>query len=814
MNRYICIHGHFYQPPRENPWLEKIEAQDSAYPYHDWNKRITAECYAPCTASRILDLNSKIIDIVNLYSKISFNFGPTLLKWLKKHEAEVYQGILQADKKSQTHFGGHGSALAQVYNHMIMPLANSKDKLTQILWGIKDFEFRFERKPEGMWLAETAVDLESLDMLAEQGIRFTILAPHQAHRVRQISEQDWELVENSNINPQRPYLCKLPSGRAIAVFFYDGSISHELAFGGILSNGEVFAQRLLSAFDENNDHPQLVHIATDGETYGHHHRHGDMALAYCLHYIESQNLARLTSYGQYLELYPPAYEVEVWDNSSWSCAHGVERWKNNCGCNSGTDPGWTQEWRAPLRGALDWLRDQLTTIYEEQMKGVFADPWMIRNVYIDVLLNRSPEKMAQSIFKHSGKELTSAEKVKILKLLEMQRNAMFMYTSCGWFFDELSGIESVQVLQYAARAIQLAEQVSDASLEAEFLNLLQKAPSNLPAFENGKKVYEMLVKITVVDLLRVGIHFAMLSLFKENPGGEGSHDQEATTYVYTIKARKHFFFESGGRKLCLGTIAIRSDITLEESLIDFSVLYMGELDVVGRVRPHAGEEQFSAIQHDIKTAFTENKIQEVIAIMNRTFPEKAYSLWHLFRDEQRDVVSHVFSKTSQEIETLFRQNYERCYSFWLTVEGMGIPAPLDIRIIIEYIFNKDINKILAEEQLDINKLQELVKRSYHKKIVLDKATFRFVAEKRITQAVKQWISAPEDRQLLEKTINIFNALEKLELDVELWKSQNMYFSVGKALLPAMLQRSESDESAKNWLEIFTELGEYLKTKVL
>jgi len=271
MSRFICIHGHFYQPPRENPWLEEVELQDSAYPYHDWNERITAECYAPNTASRTLDAERKIIDIVNNYSKISFNFGPSLLSWLERHKPDVYQAVIEADKKSQGLFSGHGSALAQAYNHLIMPLANSQDKRTQVIWGIRDFQYRFHREPEGMWLAETAVDLQTLEFLAEHQIKFTILAPSQAHKVRKINDGKWHDVSGGKIDPKAPYICRLPSGKSIALFFYDGPISHELAFGRLLKSGEGFAKKLISAFPKDNQEPQLVHIATDGETYGHHH---------------------------------------------------------------------------------------------------------------------------------------------------------------------------------------------------------------------------------------------------------------------------------------------------------------------------------------------------------------------------------------------------------------------------------------------------------------------------------------------------------------------------------------------------------------
>lgn len=469
MERYICIHCHFYQPPRENPWLEAIELQDSAYPYHDWNERITGECYAPNAASRILDGEGRIESIVNNYAKISFNFGPTLLSWLEDKAPDVYGAILEADRESREKFSGHGSALAQAYNHMILPLANRRDRYTQIFWGIKHFVHRFSRPPEGMWLPETAVDLASLDILAEHGIRFTILAPHQASRLRKIGGRAWRDVSGARIDPTMPYKLRLPSGRTINLFFYDGSISRAVAFEGLLARGENLAHRLLDAFSEARTWPQLIHIATDGETYGHHHRHGDIALAYALHYIESNNLAHITNYGEYLEQHPPTHQVEIFEKTSWSCGHGVDRWWTDCGCNSGTHPGWNQAWRTPLRNALDWLRDTLAPQYEEKARACLKDPWAARDDYIEVILDRSPENLDQFLANHAARKLNDAEKITVLKLLELQRHTMLMYTSCGWFFDDLSGIETVQVIQYAGRAIQLAQELFGEGIESQFL---------------------------------------------------------------------------------------------------------------------------------------------------------------------------------------------------------------------------------------------------------------------------------------------------------------------------------------------------------
>ncbi|MBI4199342.1 MAG: DUF3536 domain-containing protein [Chloroflexi bacterium] len=500
MERFICIHGHFYQPPRENPWLEAVERQESARPFHDWNERVTAECYAPNSAARILDGAGRTVRIVNNYAGMSFNFGPTLLAWMERRAPETYQSILEADRDSQKAFSGHGSALAQAYNHMILPLANRRDKYTQVLWGIRDFERRFGRWPEGMWLPETAVDLETLEILAQVGIRFTILAQHQARRVRPMGRTPWRDVSGGRADPTMPYQLRLPSGRSIQLFFRDGAISRAVAFEGLLSQGEDLVNRLLSAFSEERPWPQLVHIATDGETYGHHHKYGEMALAYALHHISSTNLARLTNYGEYLEGHPPTHEVEVWENTSWSCPHGVERWRSDCGCKVGNRPGWTQAWRAPLRAALDWLRDTLAPRYEQMAASLLKDPWAARDDYVSVVLDRSTDAVQRLLHKHALRPLAEEERVTVLKLLELQRQAMLMYTSCGWFFDDLAGIEAVQVLLYAGRAIQLAEDLFGEAVEPMFLSLLEQARSNDPEHGDGRRIYARLVKPAEVDL--------------------------------------------------------------------------------------------------------------------------------------------------------------------------------------------------------------------------------------------------------------------------------------------------------------------------
>src|SRR5262245_42474574 len=453
--RYVCIHGHFYQPPRENPRLEAVEVQDSAAPYHDWNERITRECYAPNARARLVDHRGRIISLFNNYAWISFNFGPTLLSWMAESAPGVLHGIIEGDRISRERHRGHGNALAQVYNHTILPLAGDRDRRTQVRWGIADFRYRFGRDPEGMWLAETAADTASLEALAAAGITFTVLAPSQAKRWRKIGDREWTELPGG-IDPSRAYLCRLPSGKAIALFFYDGNISRQVAFERLLDRGEEFLARLVQGFDDRRGHAQLVSIATDGESYGHHHKFGDMALAYVLDRLSRDPAVKLTNYAEFLELHPPQWEVEIHENSSWSCAHGVERWRSDCGCRSGGLPGWTQEWRGPLRDALDWLRDTTIPLFEKEGKQFFADPWSARNGYVRVVLDRGRESEDRFFADFAGgASLSESSRRRCLKLMELQRQLMLMYTSCGWFFTELSGIETVQVIQYAGRAIQL-----------------------------------------------------------------------------------------------------------------------------------------------------------------------------------------------------------------------------------------------------------------------------------------------------------------------------------------------------------------------
>jgi len=806
MERYLCIHGHFYQPPRENPWLEAIELQDSAYPYHDWNERITAECYAPNAVARIVDGANQIVKLVNNYAKISFNFGPTLLSWLEAKAPAVYQAILAADRESQRKFSGHGSALAQVYNHVIMPLANRRDRVTQIRWGIRDFERRFERAPEGMWLAETAVDLETLELLVEAGIRFTILAPHQAARVRKIGENSWTKINGAAIDPSRAYRQTLPSGKTIALFFYDGPIARAVAFEGLLSHGGQFIGKLLGGFTGERDGPQLMHIATDGESYGHHHRFGDMALAYTLEQIEAKQLARLTNYGEFLVTFPPTHEVEVVQKSSWSCAHGIDRWWSDCGCNSGGHPGWNQAWRTPLRDALDWLRDQVAPPWKTIAGELFKNPWAARDAYIDVILDRSAANLEKFFARHAAHPLTASEQTTALKLLELQRQALLMYTSCGWFFDDLSGIETVQVIQFAARAVQLAEEVFGGLLEEQCIDRLARAVSNLAEHGNGREIYEKFVRPARVDWERVGAHYAVSSLFAGYPA-------QARVYCYRAEQKAWQIFEAGKAKLAVGRINLTSEITKESSELVFGALHMGDHNVNGGVRPFLGEEVEAYLARELAEPFSRVDFAEVIRLMDRRFGASNYSLRSLFRDERCQLLEWILAAALGETEILYRQIYDQRAPLMRFLKSIRIPLPKEFQSAAEFVVNKDLRRALEGEKINQERVKNLVEAAKLEGTALDTTTLEFAFRNNLERLAEKLGPTP-DLAALQQLNNAVSLLPHLPFSVNLWTIQNIYYQLSKSYYPKLRADSQAGEpNQAAALACFEDLAKQISVKI-
>jgi len=484
----VVIHGHFYQPPRDDPWLETVEAQPSAEPFHDWNERVTEECYRAVVAARVPGPEGRIANLVNTLELISFNFGPTLLEWMERKAPKTYRSILEADAISAQSTGGHGNAIAQAYHHTILPLASRREKVSEVRWGITDFQRRFGRDPLGMWLPETAVDGTTLDVLAQEGIAFTILAPHQVK----------EAPPNG-----LPGLYRTPGGRSLALFIYNGPLSHGVAFGSLLDHAEQWARDIVGSTGEDSleeperedllegkyDAARLISLATDGETYGHHHRFGEMALAAVLDLLREDEQVRVENFSSFLSRHSPEHEVELIEPSSWSCSHGVERWRSDCGCKMDSTGDTHQKWRGGLRDAVDWLASQIHQIFEAEGPPLLGDPWAARNMY-------GPSAEANT------------RNVRALELLELERQALRLFSSCGWFFDDLAGIEPLQVLRYAARALELTGS-RQPELEEDFLKRLDAAFSNETPPRSGRAVFLEESKPSIPAHLRVAAGAAL-----------------------------------------------------------------------------------------------------------------------------------------------------------------------------------------------------------------------------------------------------------------------------------------------------------------
>jgi len=491
----LIIHGHFYQPPRENPWTGLIEQQPTAAPFHDWNERIHLECYQPNAFAVINDPATGKPRTINNYANISFNFGPTLLSWLEENHAETYERVIEADRESALKLNGHGNAIAQAYGHAILPLCNERDLQTQIRWGLADFRYRFGREAEAMWLPETACNDSVLDALIDEGLRFVILAPNQVARIR-AEVNDWIQVNEQSIDTSIPYkrFHRDDSSRSIGVFFYDGPTSRAIAFEKLLTSSSQFVNRLALAASGR----EMVNVATDGETYGHHFKFGDLCLAHALEEEAPARDFQITNYAAHLDQNPPEVEVEINngpnnEGTSWSCGHGVGRWIRNCGCQTGGEPGWNQEWRTPLRQALDYLRDINIAHFEDTRGKLFIYPWLARDESISLILD-SHASREQFLFDHAGRWLSSDEQHGALTYLELQRMLLLMYTSCGWFFNDISGIETIQILRYAGRAIDLMDQLGLPSPLGRFLEILSEAKSNKSELGTGADIYRRFVE--------------------------------------------------------------------------------------------------------------------------------------------------------------------------------------------------------------------------------------------------------------------------------------------------------------------------------
>ena len=797
MKKYVCIHGHFYQPPRENPWLEYIEAQESARPFHDWNERINFECYAPNRAARILNGDGAIRSIVNNYTHISFNFGPTLLSWIERHDQETYHAILEADRTSQSLFGGHGNAIAQAFNHTILPLDDPRDREIQILWGIRDFEARFGRKPEGMWLPETAVNTDTLKLLAAHGIRFTILAPRQAKAVKPAGHTSWQPVNEQTLDTSRAYRYHIPgTGQSIALFFYDGTIAREVAFEGLLHDGDKLADRLIGSL--RGAGPQLAHIATDGESYGHHHKYGEMALARAISIIRTREDIHLTNYGQFLEQHPPEDEVQIHENSSWSCAHGVERWRADCGCHTGSHPDWHQRWRAPLRQALDRLRDRFYEIAEQKGKAYFKDLRQARIAYYDVIRDRSDTKVEHFLKNHyigSSKDIPQA-----LRLMEMLRYSMYMYTSCGWFFDEVSGIETSQILQYAGRAIQYAEHLTGTSLQNSFIKSLTKVPSNI--FAHSAAHYTRYLMPNVIGFERVAMHYAALSLFRRP-------EPSMSLFVYRAHSEHFESMEGGLHKMCLGHVRLESTIIRQARHFTFAVIYLGQQNIIGGLAEAMPEKDYRQMRTDLTQAFGHPDLGRVFSLMNTYFEGARFSIWELFVDERQRILNEMLQesmdRSAKHLEEIYRDNYQ----LMAALHHADMHIPDAFLAAAEFVINRRLDNFLNEPKPDARRLEQIVEEKARWNLRLtNPEKLNLQAGELVFREVKKITLSHASSVQMRNLLRITALIEQLGLRPNLWKSQNLFYRMIQGL-----RKRHWDYHSIEWQQAFLQLGQYLRMEV-
>ena len=823
---YVTIHGHYYQPPRENPYLNVIERQPGAAPAHNWNERIYHECYRPNAFARVLNDRNQVIGIVNNFEYLSFNVGPTLMSWLEKYDLEVYKKIIEGDRSSQLRLNGHGNAIAQVYNHIILPLANKQDKYTQIRWGKADFQQRFGRDPEGMWLAETAVDYPTVEALIDEEIRFIILAPSQAERCRILPTEsepnsEWHEVGGSQIDPTRPYRCFIEDGRYLDIFFYDGPISSDMGFSDALNDADNLVKRLNQAIRGDQRPSQLISVATDGETFGHHKGGTEKCLAYAFTEAFVGKSWTVTNYAHYLSINPPTWEVVLKPVTAWSCAHGVERWRSDCGCGGGG--GWQQQWRQPLRESLDWLRDRLISVFEEKGETIFSDPWLARDEYVTLIDSaRSREQVETFLQKHQARVLSKEAKIEALMLLEMQRHCLLMYTSCGWFFDEISRPEGVQILRYASRAIQLAREVTATNLQQEFINLLAKAPSNVEKFGDGAEIYRQLVIPNQVSLEQVAAHYAISSLFNKYATSE-------SIYCYRAEQLDYHRQQVGTMSLAIGQVKITSEITWVKQNFTIAVLHLGGCDFHCCIQPFLGKlADVVEMRQELLSVFEQGSSAQTVITMNRLFGDQFFNLQHLFPEERHMVMRKLTENTKKRLSELYTQVYRENHSMILAFQNENLAIPQELKVAAEVSFTHRLDEAIALLELNVEDLEQ-IERYLHQVDEIAAEVVQLKSELSKTDKAKNVLvqlltrllwqilhngnpdNLTREVKLAQKIIDISN---QLQLGIGLDRAQEMYLScLQEKIIPNCLISDRNCAWQKYQLKQLLKLGDYLGVDV-
>ena len=633
--------------------------------------------------------------------------------------------------------------------------------------------------------------------MADMGILFTILSPHQAGRFRRIGQGEWQSVNDSSLDTTQACACRLPSGKSINVFFYDQALSHELSFGGLLKDGETFSKTLLGRLAECEERSRLLCVASDGEIFGHHHRFGDMALAFCLDRIEREKSFSLTNCAEYLEKFPPENEVEIVEKSSWSCPHGVERWRKNCGCRTGSHPEWTQEWRAPLRETLDWLRGRLDVFFEKRMEGCFKDPWQARDAFISVIQDRTSDNVEAFFSRNTERQLSPEEKGNALKWMEAQRSAMLMYTSCGWFFEDISGIETVQNLRYAARAMQLSREAGGEDIEPEFIRRLERARCNAPEYRDGTDIYNREIKPDVLDPCRVGAHYTAFSPFEEYPDvlKKGSYSFRGEQKEVVMRERD---------RLSFGKMVLSSNITREEAELFYTCLLFEENNLLTGVVENTEKKAMPTKLGVIKQVFESGDIPATIRLLKETFHEHLYSPQHLLKDVEKEVLRKIVELSQKEMAESSRRIFMAFYP--LMQEGQKLfPLPDLVLAAFAYALNEDFRRLLEGKEPDGDLIRKYVSELSLWSLRPDRENLRHLLKGKIERVLEDLFHEPLDLSLWRLMDNLIWAIEELSLDVDLWRSQNLFFRLCRHL------REETPES-EEWMTLAKRTGEFLKVK--
>jgi alpha-amylase/alpha-mannosidase (GH57 family) len=802
---YVVIHGHFYQPPRENPWIEQIEVEPSATPFHDWNERITTECYRPNGVARVYDGQGRILDIVNNYQHLSFNFGPTLIGWLKGQAPDTYARILEADAQSLAALG-HGNALAQAYNHAILPLSNSRDRETQVIWGLKDFEHRFRRSAAAMWLPETAVNYPTLATLLDHGMKFVLLSPYQAKRVRSMAGGEWTPA-SAGLDTTQAYRCFLPGKaeddrkrRYIDVFFYNGEVAADISFGDLLTDSYRLAARLVDGFSPARQRPQLLNVATDGENYGHHKKFGELALAHALTQVLPPKGFQLTNYAAFLALAPPKMEVELalgqeGEGSSWSCAHGVGRWKENCGCETGGQPGWNQRWRTPLRESFDFLNEKLASIFETQGQKYFQDPWQARDAYVDVIFDRSDGVLDDFFAVQGAPNLNQDGRVNALRLLEMQRHSLLMYTSCGWFFADISGLESLQVIKYAARALQLGQQFTTEPLEAPFLKILERAVSNIPKEGNGLTIYQKRIKPAVVDYPKVANQW-VISWLKDR-GRQCPH------HIYHYRAEPMDLEEKtqGSLQFAAGRLHLTSGITLRTRTLAFFTAYLGSYLYRTQVQIDPVPQEFLTVREQFFRILEETP-EDLIPLMVRRLGETYYSIHDIFQEEKLQVFQDLVRPNQKDAMEAIAHNFGETWPLLKAMAVEGLPLPRLYRALGEINLNRRLVELLRRmepEPTSLSASEEIME------VIQDAQLMGLKLEThegaailgRILDRHLQDLSQAFQAETVTRLNDFLSFVSRMPLTLELTAAQNFLFALMQDRFPAVAARTTQDPKALN-----------------